>query len=76
MQNLNKNWLVVWKMTRGIWQIFIKTFERVNIYRGVMCNNTENCEKSEEELTCLFKIDISDLTNFNSSTGKSQKFTL
>ena len=22
MQNLKKNWLVVWEMTRGIWQIF------------------------------------------------------
>ena len=33
-------------------------------------------EKSEEELTCRFKIDTSNLTNFDSSTGKSQKFTL
>ena len=33
-------------------------------------------EKSEEELTCPFKIDIRNLTNFDSSTGKSQKFTL
>ena len=36
----------------------------------------KNDEKSEEELTCHFKIDIRDLTNFDSSTGKSQKFTL
>ena len=25
VQNLNKIWLVVWKMTWGIWQIFIRT---------------------------------------------------
>ena len=31
MQNLKKNWLVVWKMTRGIWQIFIRTLESVKI---------------------------------------------
>ena len=59
MQNLKKNWLVVWKMTRGIWQIFIRIFESIKIgtfmgsfcpkekmhklkmYRGVMCNDTE-----------------------------------
>ena len=36
----------------------------------------KNDEKSEEELTCRFKIDISNLTSIDSSTGKSQKFTL
>ena len=30
----------------------------------------KNYEKSEEELTCRFKIDISNLTNFDSSTSK------
>ena len=35
-----------------------------------MCNDTE------EELTCRFKIDINNLTNFDSSTRKSQKFGL
>ena len=33
-------------------------------------------EKSEEELTCCFKIDMRSLTNFDPSTKKSQKFTL
>ena len=28
----------------------------------------KNDEKSEEELTCCFKIDIRNLTNFDSST--------
>ena len=36
----------------------------------------KNDEKSEEELTCLFKIDIRNLTNFDSSTQKSEKLTL
>ena len=36
----------------------------------------KNDEKSEEELTCRFKIDIRNLMNFDSSTGKSQKFTV
>ena len=33
-------------------------------------------EKSEDELTCRFKIDIKNLTNFDSRTGKSQKLAL
>ena len=33
-------------------------------------------EKSEEELTSCFKIDINNLTNFDSRTQKFQKFTL
>ena len=33
-------------------------------------------EKSEAELTCSFKIEIKNLTNFDSRTWKSQEFTL
>ena len=36
----------------------------------------KNDGKSEEELTCRFKIDMSNLTNFDPSTRKSQKFAL
>ena len=36
----------------------------------------KNDKKSEEELTCRFKIDIRDLTNFDWNTRKSQKFAL
>ena len=36
----------------------------------------QNDEKSEQELTCYFKIDVRNLTNFDSRTQKSQKFTL
>ena len=35
-----------------------------------------NDEKSEEELSCCFKIDVRNLTNFDLSTGTSQKFAL
>ena len=31
MQNLKKNWLNAWKMTRGIWQIFTRALESVKI---------------------------------------------
>ena len=36
----------------------------------------KNDEKLEEELTCRFKIEMRTLMNFDSSTQKSQKFTL
>ena len=36
----------------------------------------KNYEKSEGELTCRFKIGISNMTDYDLSTGKSQKFTL
>ena len=34
----------------------------------------KNDAKFEEELTCQFKIDMRNLTNFDPSTQKSQKF--
>ena len=37
---------------------------------------TKNDAKFEKELTCQFKIDIKNLTNFDPSTRKSQKFAL
>ena len=36
----------------------------------------KNDEKSEDELTCSFKIDMRNLTNFDPSTRKPQKFAL
>ena len=36
----------------------------------------KNDEKSEKELIWRFKIDVRNLTNFDSRTQKSQKFTL
>ena len=36
----------------------------------------KNDAKIEEELTCQFKIDMRNLTNFDPSTRKSKKFAL
>ena len=36
----------------------------------------KNDAKFEEELTCRFKIDMRNLTNFDPSNEKSQKFAL
>ena len=36
----------------------------------------KNDAKFEEDLTCQFKIDMRNLTNFDLSTRKSQKFEL
>ena len=36
----------------------------------------QNYEKSEEELTCQFKIEMRNLTDFDPSTRKTQKITL
>ena len=41
-----------------------------------MCNDMNNDEKFDEELTCRFKIDMRNLTNFDLTTLKSQKFAL
>ena len=38
----------------------------LKIYRGVV--NDANDAKFEEELTCYFKIDMRNLTNFKTST--------
>ena len=47
-----------------------KKMYELKIYRGVLCTNFE------EKLTCQFKIDMRNLTNFEPSTQKSQKLTL
>ena len=44
---------------------------------GELCVMTmKNDAKFEKELTCQFKIDMRNLTNFDPSTEKSHKFTL
>ena len=43
-------------------------------YRDVISDDTN--EKSEEELTCRFKTDIMNSTNFDSRSRTSQKFIL
>ena len=44
----------------------------VEFFRLTMKNDA----KFEEELTCQFKIHMSNLTNFDTSTRKSQKIAL
>ena len=46
-------------------------------FTGEFCVMTmRNDEKSEEELTCQFKIDMRNLTHFDPSTQKSKRFAL
>ena len=46
-------------------------------FTGELCIMTmRNNAKFEEDLTCRFKIDIKNLTNFDPRTQKSHKFAL
>ena len=46
-------------------------------FTGELCVPTmENYVKFKKELTCQFKIDMKNLTNFYPSTRKSQKIAL
>ena len=95
MQKLKKNWSVVWKMTRRIWQIFNGALDDLKIgpwweplIQSRICMSLKftvdscvmtikNDAKFEKlELTCRFKTDMKNLTNFDPSTKKSQKFSL
>ena len=49
---------------------------KLKIYSRVTCHDNKNDVKFEEESICQFKIDIRNLTNFDTSTQKSQKFAL
>ena len=87
-----KKWLLVWKMTWGIWQIehfkvsrlvlswdtFVQSRKLMNQkFTKELCVITlKNDEKSEEELTCRFKINIRNFANFDSRAWKYQEFTL
>ena len=96
MQNLKQNWLVVWKMTWGIWQIFTRTLKfGLWWYPFVQSRKCTNKKFTEElcviklknlnrrlmrkkiwrEIDLSFQIEIRNLTNFDSSNRKSQKFT-
>ena len=46
-------------------------------FTGELCvMRMKNDAKFEEELTCLFKIDMRNLTDFRTHIHKSQKFVL
>ena len=57
---------------------FIKSRKCMSLkFTGKLCVMTmKNNAKFEENLTFKFKIDINNLTNFDSSTQKSKKFAL
>ena len=60
------------------WDSFILSRKCMSLnFTGELCVMTmKHDAKSEEELTSQFKIDMRNLTNFEPSTRKSQKFAL
>ena len=60
------------------WDPFIQSrkFMSSKITGEICVMSMKNDTKFEEELTCQFKVDTKNLTNFDPSTRKSQKFTL
>ena len=48
----------------------------LKIYRELLVLTIKNNAKLEEELTCRFKTDMRNLTNFDRSTPKSLKVAL
>ena len=60
------------------WDPFVQSRKGVTLkFPEELCVMTmKNNATSEEELTCHFKTDARNLTNFNSSTQKSTKITL
>ena len=60
------------------WQPFVQSWKYMNLrFTGELCVMTmRNHAKFEEELTCQFKNDMRNLTNFDWSTQKSEKFAL
>ena len=60
------------------WHPFVQSWKCMSLkFTGELCVITmKNDAKFEEELTCQFKIDMRNLTNFDPRTRKSQKFAL
>ena len=60
------------------WDPFVQSRKCMSLkFPGEFCVMAmKNDAKFEEELTCQFKIDMRNLTNFDPSTRKSQKFAL
>ena len=86
-QNFKKNWLVVWKMTGAIWNIFTRALwwnpfiqsrkcVRLKVTEKLCVMTKKNNAKFGEELTCRLKIGMRKVTNFEPSTQKSRKFAL
>ena len=60
------------------WDPFVQSRRCMNLkfLEELQVMTLKNDEKLEEELTCRFKTDMRNLTNFDPSTQKSQKFAL
>ena len=60
------------------WDSFVQSWKCMSLrFTGELCvMRMKNTAKIEEELTSQFKTDMNNLTNFDSSTQKSQKFAL
>ena len=69
-----------WKVSKlGLWWYpFIQSRKCMSLkLTGELCVITmKNDAKFEQQLTCQFKIDMSNLTNFDPSNGKSRKVAL
>ena len=95
IQNLDRNWLVVSKLASWIWQILTRALESLKDFHfnNLLLSKAYIvwAKKSTEELsfmkmkrdakfgkdsTYCFKIDIRNLTNFDPSTRKFNKFSL
>ena len=92
MQNLKKNWFRKWYEKHGNfspehlkilklglwWDLLIQRRKSTSLkLTEELCVMTmKNDAKFEEKLTCRFKIDMRNLTNFDLSTWKSQKSSL
>ena len=59
------------------WEPLIPTWKSMSLKstEALSVMTMKNCAKFEEELTCHFKVDMRNLTNFPPSTWKSHKFS-
>ena len=59
------------------WDSLIQTWNSMSLksWEELFVITMNNYAKFEEELTCHFKVDMRNLTNFDPSTWKSQKFS-
>ena len=79
---LSKTTLGIWQIFTTIfgllWDSFVQSWKFMSLtFTGELCVMTmKNDAKIEEELTSQFKTDMRNLTNFDPSTRKLQKFAL
>ena len=81
MQSLKKNWLLVPKMTRGIWLILMQAVRSLKNLRQKSTDELsgitlKNDGKFEEKLPYALKNDISNLANFDSTVESLKIYTL